>query len=99
MINPDYIKECYIVREVAKFLWVFGFYNRLTRHGFLLTTGSNCNMGTRDLPNMYVRSPRATGPRPEVYIYTAINSDINKVFLTSLCTYTLKYFLLEVTLL
>ena len=24
-----------------------------------------CNMGARDLPDMYARSPRATGPRAE----------------------------------
>ena len=29
-----------------------------------MTKSSNsCNMGTRDLPDMYARSPRAAGPR------------------------------------
>ena len=26
---------------------------------------NSCNMGTRDLPDMYARSPRAAGPRAE----------------------------------
>ena len=26
---------------------------------------NGCNMGTRDLPDMYAQSPRATGPRAE----------------------------------
>ena len=26
---------------------------------------NSCNMGKRDLPDMYARSPRATGPRAE----------------------------------
>ena len=31
----------------------------------LLEICNSCNMGTRDLPDMYAQSPRAAGPRAE----------------------------------
>ena len=44
------------------YFWV-GRYNIIIFLGREICNG--CNMGARDLPDMYARSPRAAGPRDE----------------------------------
>ena len=53
---------------VANFLWpqtqVVYLWNAPTNRSLYITYNS-CNMGVRDLPDMYAQSPRAAGPRTE----------------------------------
>jgi len=38
---------------------------------------NSCNMGTRDLPDMYAQSPRAAGPRAEgIHIRQITNAHV-----------------------
>jgi len=34
-------------------------------YSYIYVMYNSCNMGTRDLPDMYAQSPRAAGPRAE----------------------------------
>ena len=41
---------------------------------------NSCNMGMRDLPDMYARSPRAAGLRPEgIHIRQIMNAHVTSV--------------------